>query len=399
MANKRVVVTGVGMISSLANNLPETWNSILNLRSGVSRLSDKECPKISSCPVQIGGFIPTSSFDQYILTISNWNSQFLSKRNALAIGALHQALDSAKLTKKDLERAGIVSASGLSDISKLLAYSADTRQAFDYVPCISTLFSKYLATNNISANLSDPLSSGHNALIYAYNLINDGLVNTALVVASESIIDTKIISAFYNMGFLNSECNGMPESSIKPFDAHSKGTALSDGSVVLVLENREYAEQRRIKILGNIEGYARSTNAEFLTRPEDNGQTLMHAIEKSLNKNKQVDVIVSEGFGMATYDLSEANAYNTLLPKTKITAFKPYIGHTLSASGLFDVALSLQMMEEGYIPKVLNTVEPLKVKGKQPNVVNSALKIGVSRVISSGLGLGGQNYSIVLSKV
>jgi 3-oxoacyl-[acyl-carrier-protein] synthase II len=385
------------MISSLANSLPETWTSILNLRSGVTRLTDKECPRISSCPVQIGGFVHTSFIDQYILNLSTWNSQYLSKRNALALGALDQAMDASKLSKKDLEGAGIISASGLSDVSKLLGEGE--KQVFDYVPSLCTMISRYLATNNITANLSDPLSSGYSAIIYAYNLISEGLVNTAVVVASENVMDTKIISAFNSLGFLNTECNGMPEKAIRPFDANSKGTVLGDGSVVLILENRDHAENRRIKILGEIEGYSRATNAEFLTRPEEDGQTLAKVIKKSLNKNLQADVIVSEGLGLASYDLSEADAYNSVLPRAKITAFKPYIGHTLSASGLFNVAFGVKMLEEGYIPKVMNTEEPLKVKGKQPNVVNSALKMGVNRVVSSGLGLGGQNYSIVLSKV
>ncbi|MDP3259545.1 MAG: beta-ketoacyl synthase N-terminal-like domain-containing protein [Thermodesulfovibrionales bacterium] len=431
---RKVVVTGIGAVTSLGNSFHESWVAVQRGLSGIAPLTRFDVPPMKwKMSGELKGFdaglylsqkemTHLDPFVQYAVAASFMAAEdagLIKDRNALSVmrNALEKkSLNSSLITHhSSLYSGGVIigsSRGGITTIERELEKiyaSRITRHASRLSPYLMPSTSVNAAASYVAQKLgikghclgiSNACSSGANAIGEAYRLIKFGYADMVFAGGSEAPLCRLCVEGYGVSGAL-SKINDASAS--RPFDKTRDGFVLAEGASVLVLEDYEMALKRGAKIYGEIIGYGNTTDAFHQTRPSAEGEAraIRSAMEEGVLLPEDVDYINAHGTSTPLGDKVETEAIKLALGKRAyeipISSVKSMTGHMLAASGAFEAAVTLISIYEGIIPPTIN------LKTKDPecdlNYITETMKSDINTAISNSFGFGGVNAVLVFRRV
>ena len=403
---KRVVVTGIGMVTSLGLDKQSSFENICNGKTGVDKISLFDA---SEFPVQIAAEV--KGFDPSSIIEDGKEIKKMDRFVQLGLKAAGEAIDDAKFSDFDSDEFGVSSASGIGGLPNI-EINANTclqrgprRISPFFIP--SALVNMLGGFVSIYYNLKGPnLSSvtacaaSTHAIMDAARVIMIGEAKKMLAVGAEAAVCPVGIGGFAAMKALCAR-NDDPAHASRPFDAERNGFVMGEGAAALVLEELEDAKARGAKIYGELVGFGASGDAYHITSPSLDGP--IRAMKKAYEMagRPKIDYINAHGTSTAINDKNETAALKELFGEGKVPAVsstKGQLGHCLGAAGAVEAAISLLAMQNSIIPPTINQIS------KDPDcdldyVPNVARKAKLDCVMSNNFGFGGTNASLIFKRV
>lgn len=403
---RRVVVTGMGVVSPLGNDIEATWEGIRAGRSGVGPITLFDASRLSSrIAGEVKDFDPTAF-------MSPKEARRMDRFQQLAFTAAREALDRAHLeiTPENAARIGVVIGSGiggigsLSDQFKVLHEKGPMRVS----PFLITMMVVDLAPGQVSILLGaqgpnfstvSACSTGAHALGEAAEVIRRGQADVMLAGGAEAGLVEIGMAGFCTMRALSTR-NEEPERASRPFDVERDGFVMSEGAGILVLEEREHALRRGAPILAELAGYGSSADATHITEPNQEGQmrAMGGALESAGLAPGQIDYLNMHGTSTQVGDRVETAAikgvFGEAAYRLPVSSTKSMTGHMLGAAGAVEAALAIRAMQEAYIPATINLENPDPACDLD-YVPNQGRCAQLRYVMSNSFGFGGHNVSLI----
>ena len=404
---KRVVVTGIGVVSPIGIGVDIFWENLCKGISGVGKITQFD-PKDSPCKfaAEVKNFDPKQYFNNETIRMNPRYAQFglIASREAIKSSGIGDHCNK--------EKVGIVlgtSAAGLT--FSLEQYDAFIKHGYKGMDTfITSIMNNGVGTRAISlennfkgvANtFTSTCVASTDAIGYAFNLIRDGKMDVMVTGGAESCICPSTVAGFYLGRILSKKENCTP----CPFDLNRDGTVLAEGAAILILEEYQHAKKRKANILGEILGHGTSTDAHHFVQPDPTGTQGSRAIELALIDagidKKKVDYINAHGTGTKKNDWAETAVIKRVFGKDAykipVSATKSITGHLLGAAGALESIICLLALRTGVIPPTMN----YKTKDAQCDldyVPNQALRKNIKVAISNSFGFGGYNSVLVMKK-
>jgi len=408
---ERVVITGMGVVSPIGNNLKTFWNNLINGESGISLIDTFD---VTNHKAKIAGVIRDFDADKIF---GKKEARRLDRFSQFSLAAAQQAWTDSELDLKriDEERLGVYVGSGIGGLETLIENIDALRQKGP--KRVSPTLVPAMISNAAAAQISiqwnamgpsmSPVSAcaiGNTAIGEAFRLIRSGEVDVMFAGGTEAAITDLSIASFGNATALSTR-NDDPTKASRPFDENRDGFVMSEGAGILILESLSHALRREAKIYAEVIGYGASSDAHHMvaTHPEGKGAYL--AMRSALiNANispEEIDVISAHATSTKVGDISETMAIKQLFGKQAyqipITANKSMLGHMLGAAGGVEaIALAMSIKEEIVPPTInLENPDPLCDLDYVPSV---ARQVKINMGLSNSFGFGGHNAAIVLKK-
>lgn len=403
---KRVVVTGIGMVTSLGLDKQSSFENICNGKTGVDKISLFDA---SEFPVQIAAEV--KGFDPSSIIEDGKEIKKMDRFVQLGLKAAGEAIEDANFSGFDSDEFGVSSASGIGGLPNI-EINANTclqrgprRISPFFIP--SALVNMLGGFVSIYYNLKGPnlssvtacAASAH-AIMDAARVIMIGEAKKMLAVGAEAAVCPVGVGGFAAMKALCAR-NDDPAHASRPFDAERNGFVMGEGAAALVLEELEDAKARGAKIYGELVGFGASGDAYHITSPSLDGP--IRAMKKAYEMagRPKIDYINAHGTSTAINDKNETAALKELFGEGKVPAVsstKGQLGHCLGAAGAVEAAISLLAMQNGIIPPTINQIS------KDPDcdldyVPNVARKAKLDCVMSNNFGFGGTNASLIFKRV
>jgi 3-oxoacyl-[acyl-carrier-protein] synthase II len=403
-AERRVVVTGIGVISPLGLDVPSMWKALIQGQSGMANITQFDTAKFDTkFAAEVKGFDAAQYMDRKDARRMDRFAQF-------AVAASMQAVEQAKLkiNADNGDEIGVVIGSG---IGGLITLSNQMAVLLEKGPDrVSPFLTPMMVTDMASAQVSivhkakgpnfcttSSCASGADAIGNALEIIRRGDAKAMITGGSEAGI-TPISVAAFNAARALSVRNDQPQKACRPFDAERDGFVLGEGSAVIILEELEFAINRGAPILAEIQSYGDAGDAFHMTQPADGGEGAARAMRMALRKAKlqptDIDYINAHGTGTRLNDDLETQAIKTVFGenayRVPISSTKSMMGHLLGAAGAIEAAISILTILEGVIPPTINLNNPDK-DCDLDYVPLVARKAKVRTAISNCLGFGGHN--------
>jgi len=406
---RRVVVTGLGVISSIGNNLNDFWDSLENGISGIDWIKAFDTEKFrAKVAGEIKGFDPVKYMDRK-------EARRMSRFVQLAIASATEAVDDSglELNKEDPWKAGVIYGVGIGGMeviekqNQILLERGPDRVSPFLIPM--TIANMAAGTLSIRFGLKgscvtvvSACASSTNAIGEAFRAIKHGRLDIALAGGSEATITPLSIAGFDSMNALSRQS---PDVASRPFDKNRDGFIMAEGSATLVLEDYEHAKKRGAKIYAEIVGYGATDDASHITAPDPEGEGAMMAMKLALDEAElspdKVDYINAHGTSTPMNDIMETRAIKALFGKRQdlnISSTKSMHGHALGAAGAIESVATILAMQRGVVPPTINLEEP------DPECdLNYTPKIAVKKEIkyalSNSFGFGGHNASILFKRI
>lgn len=407
----RVVVTGLGIITSLGNDLASSWDALCHGRSGIGEITTYDTSKHR---VHFGGqvrdFDPLGYMDRKEVRRND-------PYEHLAIATSQQALTHARLQITDdfADDVGVYMGSGIGGLVtlheqfKVLHEKGPDRispffinmMIVDGAPGIVSIKSGARGPN--WAAVSACATSG-NTVGEAWETIRRGDARAMIAGGSEKAVTPIAMAAFDNMHAL-SRNNANPQGASCPFDAKRDGFVMGEGSATLILEDLEFARARGATILAEMVGYASTGDAHHVTEPAPGGAGLVRAMRRALQKAnlrpEQVDYINAHGTSTSYNDRTETQAIKTCFGdhayRVAISSTKSMTGHTLGAAGAVEAVISVQSILSGIIPPTINLHNP-DPECDLDYVPHEARRQTVNVTMSNSMGFGGHNTCLIFKR-
>jgi len=412
---RKVVVTGMGVVSPLGNSLDETWQGIKEGKSGIANITGFDC---TDYKVQIAAEV--KDFDA---------SQFVDKREArkmarftqFAVAAAVQAVKDAGLTKEtiDADRTGIMLGNGIGGFE---IYESSFKKYFESGPArIPPMTVPLLIPNEAAGNISmlfgihgpswtlaTACASGTDALGNALDMVRSGRMDMCLAGGTEATVTGFGISGFTILQTLASDYNSEPAKACCPFDKKRSGFIMGEGAAILILEEYEHAKKRGAKIYAEFAGYGSSSDAYHLTSPDPSGTGGALAMTKALQdagvKPEDVQYYNAHGTSTPINDPAETamikKAFGDHAYKMKVSSTKSMTGHCLGAAGALEAVFCVKAIQDGFFPPTINLTEPdLEAHCDLDYVPNKGLSGDIRCAASGSLGFGGHNGVVVFKKI
>ena len=411
MSKRRVVVTGLGTINPLANNVENTWNKLLDGVSGINHITSFDT---STLPVTFAGEVKDFDANEYM---GKQHARKLDRSAHLSIFATEQALKDAKIdTEKRLgTNVGIVFGTGIGGIGATedAVRIFDSRGPSRINPLAITQLMPNSSTGQVaikfgiegpSLTITTACAASANAVGEAKNLIENGIVDMVITGGTESGTTPMTIAAFAQIRALSTK-NETPTEACSPFDKNRDGFVMAEGSTVLVLESEESAKKRGVDIYGYVDGYGSTSDAHHITAPAEGGAGAVRAMEKALNDAKleknNVDYINAHGTSTQANDKNETTAIKTLFKEDatslNISSTKSMTGHLLGGAGAFESLVCLLSLKNNKIPPTINLNNP-DIDCDLDYTPNVLLEKELHTAMSNSFGFGGHNAVLVFSK-
>lgn len=408
---ERVVITGMGVVSPIGNNLKTFWNNLINGESGISLIDTFD---VTNHKAKIAGVIRDFNADKIF---GKKEARRLDRFSQFSLAAAQQAWTDSELDLKriDGERLGVYVGSGIGGLETLIENIDALRQKGP--KRVSPTLVPAMISNAAAAQISiqwnamgpsmSPVSAcaiGNTAIGEAFRLIRSGEVDVMFAGGTEAAITDLSIASFGNATALSTR-NDDPTKASRPFDENRDGFVMSEGAGILILESLSHALRREAKIYAEVIGYGASSDAHHMvaTHPEGKGAYLaMKSALKNANISpEEIDVISAHATSTKVGDISETMAIKQLFGKQAyqipITANKSMLGHMLGAAGGVEaIALAMSIKEEIVPPTInLENPDPLCDLDYVPSV---ARQVKINMGLSNSFGFGGHNAAIVLKK-
>jgi 3-oxoacyl-[acyl-carrier-protein] synthase II len=409
---RRVVVTGIGAVTSLGCKVEELWTRVCHGESGVSPI---ERLNVADYRVRFGGEIHNWSADGYIepKDVKRFD-RFVQFAQVSGVDAVRDS--GIDFSKEDPWRCGVILGSGIGGLEtievqhqRLIDKGPDKVSAFTIPKLIGNAASAQLS---ILYGLRGPnqvvvtaCASATNAIGDSYKLLRDDCVDVVITGGSEAALTHIGLSAFAAMRAL-SERNDDPKGASRPFDRDRDGFVLSEGAGLLVLEELEHARRRGARIYGEIYGYGVSCDGRHITAPDKDGVGAAYAMAQAI-KDAQVNpsdigYINAHGTSTPLGDQAETTAVKSVFKdhagKVSISSTKSQLGHLLGASGGVELVLCLLVLRDGVIPPTINLENPDPACDLD-YTPNQARQRPISVAMSNSFGFGGHNGSLIVGKL
>ena len=414
MELKRVVITGLGAVTPLGNNIKDFWDNLINGISGAEMITHFDTEKFKTkFACEVKNFNPEDYYDRKEV-------RRLDMFTVYALVATEEAVrDSGMdLDKVDHDRVGVIFGSGIGGFGtfhdELKSYiEGDGTPRFNpffipkIIPDISAgqISMKYGFRGPNYATVSACATSTH-CIIDAFNLIRLHKANIIIAGGSEAAINEPGVAGFNAMQALSTN-NEEYKTASRPFDANRDGFVMGEGSGALVLEELEHARARGARIYAELAGGGMTADAYHLTQPHPEGlgaaNVMKLTIEDGNLKPQDVDYVNVHGTATPLGDIAEANAiirvFGEHAYKLNISATKSMTGHLLGAAGAVEAIAAILATKNDIIPPTINftTVDP-EIDPKLNLTVNKAQKKVVNAALSNTFGFGGHNSSVVVKK-
>ena len=412
---KRIVVTGLGTVNPLANDVQTTWDKLIAGESGIGKI-DKF--PIDTYRCQIGGLVKNFDHRDY------YSEETLSKAKRLdvfchyAIAAAKEAIAMANLEiKTNPYRVGITVGSGIGGMevntanSKVFHEKGNRRFSPFHIPAlIGNMASGFLSMEHgikgPSYSLQTACATGNHSIICAYMMIQSGLIDACLAGGSEGTMDPMALAGFDNMRALSSGFNDTPTKASRPFDKDRDGFVMSEGAGILVLEEYEHAKKRNANIICEIAGFGMTSDAYDMVMPRPDGRgglkCMKLAIENAGIKSTDLNYINAHGTSTPLGDVAETKAIHELVDgdQTNLTvgSTKSMTGHMLGAVAGLEAIVVAMAIKESKIPPTIN-LDSLDEQIKLDCINTTSLDKKINYGLSNSFGFGGHNSSIILKHV
>ena len=410
--SRRVVVTGMGMVSPLGNDLATSWDGIIHGRSGIGPITQID---VSQFATKIAGEI--KNFDP-TLFVSSKDVKKMDSFIHYGVGASFMALDDSglEIDQSNAERVGAILGSG---IGGLLGIEEQTIKFHEggarkispfYVP--STIINMLPGQVSLIKGLKGPTFSAvsacatsNHSIGTAMRMIQHGDADVMLAGGAERGSSPSSIGGFCAMKAMSTR-NDDPAGASRPWDRQRDGFVLGDGAGVLVLEEYEHAKARGARIYAELVGFGASSDAFHMTAPSEDGEGAARSMAAAMRDAKlnpeQIGYLNAHGTSTPLGDLAETMAMKRALGdhayKAMVSSTKSMTGHLLGAAGGVEAIFSVMALHTGIIPPTINLEEPSE--GCDLDYVpNVAREVQVDAVMSNGFGFGGTNGTLVFKRV
>ncbi len=414
MELKRVVVTGLGAVTPLGNNVKDYWDGLINGVSGsdlITRFNPEKFKTRFACEVK--NFKSEDYFDR----------KEIRKYDLFTIFALVAADEAVKdsgldLEKVDKDRVGVIFGSGIGGFNTFLSELGDYFHA-DKTPRFNPFFIPKIISDIAAGHISirygfrgpnfatvSACATATNAIIDAFNYIRLGKANVFVTGGSEAGICEPGIGGFNAMHALSTN-NEEYKSASRPFDKTRDGFVMGEGSGTIILEEYEHARSRGARIYAELVGGGMSADAYHITAPDPEGSgallVMRNALEDAGMRPEELDYINVHGTSTPLGDISEAKAIRAVFGesayKLNISSTKSMTGHLLGAAGAVEAIASILAIRHDIVPPTVNfSVRDEEIDPKLDFTFNKARKRIVNAALSNTFGFGGHNFSIVFRK-
>ena len=408
---ERVVVTGMGCLSPLGNDVDCTWQGLVAGKSGVDYITRFDTSDLKTkFAAEVKGFDPREFFGHKEARRMDRFSQF-------ALAASQQAIEHAglKIYDTNRDRIGVVIGSGIGGIETLfnqtLVYmeKGPNRVSPLMVPMMITdtgpaMVAIHFGLRGPNLAVVTACATGTNAIGEASEMIKRGDADVMLAGGSEAATMPVSVAGLNVMGAISTR-NEDPQGASRPFDLDRDGFVMGEGAAVLVLESLQHAQARGAVILAELIGYAATNDAFHITAPAEEGAgaalCMAKAMEDANITPRDIDYINAHGTSTLLNDRSETaaikQAFGDLAYNVPISATKSMTGHLMGASGALEAVACVKIIERGVLPPTINYQTP-DPECDLDYVPNTARELDVDIVMSNSFGFGGHNATIILSK-
>lgn len=409
---RRVVVTGMGALTPVGNDVATAWSALLSGASGAANITKFDA---STFPVrfacELKGFDPLQYMERKEAKRADWYAQY-------AIAASVQAMRDAGLetgAQLDPDRIGVILGSGIGGLKSfeeqhdVYRERGQTKISPFFIPMFIADIAAGLVSMRFNAKgpnyatVSACATSAH-AIGDAFRTIQYGDADVMITGGSEATVTPMAIGGFANMKAL-SERNESPATASRPFDATRDGFVMGEGAGVVILEELEHARRRGAKIYAEIVGYGATGDAHHLTAPAPEGEGAQRAMRRALADAKlgldDVQYINAHGTSTPANDLNETKAIKAVFgdsaKKVHVSSTKSATGHMLGAAGAVEAIVCVQVVREGVIPPTINyeTPDPELDLNYTPNM---AARRDVRAALSNSFGFGGHNVTLAVRR-
>ncbi len=406
---RKVVVTGLGTINALGNNVSDCWSKASKGKGGIELITKFDASEYRS---QMAGEV--KNFDPHT-AITKKDLKKLGTFIQYALCCTKQALSDANLTitEDNAHDTGCLVGVGIGDLdiiyhnSALILKGKQNRISPFFIPATlanmaSGQVSIFFGAKGYNSSVVSACSSSNHSIGDAAEIIARGEAEIMITGGSEATICPLAIGGFAAMKALSSR-NDAPSTASRPYDLERDGFVLAEGCGILILESEEYAKKRGAKIYAEVTGYGVSADAHHMTSPSQEGPT--YAMQMALNKAKinpeQVDYINAHGTSTPLGDANEIqaikNVFGSHSNKLSISSTKSMHGHALGGAGGIESVITIKAMQENLVPPTINieNLDPLCNLDVTPNKAKER-KINVA--MSNSFGFGGTNATLIFAK-
>lgn len=410
---RRVVITGIGMVSSVGNSVKESWDSIVNGRCGIDLVTHFDTTDFKT---KIGGQVKNFSVEKYM---SLKDARRMDPFCHFAIAAADEAMELAGLPK-DLstmnpERIGVMVSSGIGGLQTIEEQAAKLKEKGpkSVSPFLIPMMIIDLAAGNISMRygakgpnfgIVSACASSTHAIGEAYWQIRRDDADIMITGGAEASITPLGFAGFCSMQAMSTR-NDSPKTASRPFDKDRDGFVMSEGAAVLILEELEHAKKRGATILAEVVGYGASGDAHHITAPAPGGTGAIQAVKAAINRAKitleDISYINAHGTSTSLNDKLETIAYKAVfgdkIAKVNISSTKGTTGHGLGASGAMETIVCVKAINEKIVPPTINytTPDPELDLNYTPN---QAVQKEIKAALNVNLGFGGHNAALIVKK-
>ena len=408
--DKRVVITGLGAISPIGNNVKELWDAIKTGKCGIDKITAFDTTTFKTkLAAEVKGYDPLNHFEAK-------QAKRLDRVSQFAIIAAREAFEDSNITPEntDLDRVGVYMSSGIGGFETIQNQCKTNFEKGNNR--VSPMFIPMGVCNMPAGNISIDLglkgeslaiitacASSTHSIGEAYRNIKHGYQDVILAGGTEAAICETSVAGFENMKALSSSTD-KSRASI-PFDKERRGFVMGEGAGIVVLEELEHALKRGAKIYAEVIGYGATSDAYHITSPDPSADGAIRAIKIAINdakiKPEDIDYINAHGTSTHLNDTTETLAVKGALGEAsknvKVSSTKGNTGHLLGAAGVIEAIIATKAIENKLVPPTINYLVP--DEECDLNVVpNKPIEQDIKVVMSNSLGFGGHNASIIIRK-
>ena len=415
LGERRVVVTGLGAVSPVGNDVPAFWDALVAGRSGIDRIASFD-PANLTCKIagEVKGFEPETVMPRKEV---RRNDRYVHFAWAAALEAMRDAgLEVPIADEREAERAGVVIGSGIGGINTMIRdiieahdYGVDRIGPFLVTSMIADMAAGYVA---IYGNARGPnfaavsaCASSNHAIGLSLNAIRRGDADVMIAGGAEAGISEIPIGAFAAMRALSTKRNDRPQQACRPFDADRDGFVMAEGAGIVVIEALEHALARGATIHAELVGWAATDDASHITLPAPGGRGAVGSMSLALSdaglSTDDVDYINAHGTSTIPNDRAETAAIKTVFGQRAyeipVSSTKSMTGHLLGAAGGVEAVACVRAIETGCIPPTINYETP-DPECDLDYVPNQARQATVDVAMSNSFGFGGHNATLIFQR-
>ncbi len=414
----RVVVTGIGLLTSLGTDYKTSWKNLINLKSGIIKIDHFD---VSDLPCKIAGYLSNNEDNKNYFDISKFLDQKDVKRNDRFIQygliAAKMAIEDAgisSISDEDKINAGVMVGSGIGGLETIYNGSITVnekgarRLSPFFIP--SSLINLLSGQISIKYGFKGPNNSvvtacatGAHSIGDASEIIKRGAAKVMIAGGSEAAVCRLGVAGFCSAKSLSTSFNDTPELASRPWDENRDGFVMGEGAGVVVLEDLDFAKKRGANIYAELVGYGMSGDAYHITAPAEDGdggyRAMKGALEMAKVNSDQIDYINAHGTSTKKGDEIELNAISRLFKNSvDVSSTKSSIGHLLGAAGSVESIISILSINNNLIPATLNLLNPIN-SGNINLVSKKPKEKKINLALSNSFGFGGTNTALLFKNI